>query len=429
MNRFSRLKAKPGIVTLLSARGLRTFGDGFGVIILPAYLSALGFSTFEIGFATSAALLGTAALTLTIGFIAPRYELRHLFLAGAGLIVFTGLAFPMVETIVPIVIVSFIGSINASAGDVGMMIPLEHSALARESADHDRTRLFARYSLIGALMASIGALAASLPDIFVKHGLTHLTALRVMFYAYALLGLTGMFLYSRLPQDHAHAEATPKTPLGPSRHIVYRLAVLFGVDAFGGGFIAQSLMALWLFKNFNMSLSAASLYFFWAGLLTSSSHLAAARISQRIGLINTMVITQVSSSLCLIAAAFAPSLSTVLTLLSLRALLSQMDIPTRSSYVVAVVTPPERPAAASVTIVARSLCQSISPAIAGALFAGPFSGLPLVIAGSLKLAYNGALLAMFRTTRPPEEKPANLAKNGLDDSDSTVSETASTAKP
>jgi len=403
MKRFSSIKTPPDLLCLYGARALRGFGDGFAIIILPVYLTAIGFSPQQIGIVASASLLGTAALTLVTGFVAPRFELRKLFLAGAGLIVFTGLVFPATQSIAPVLLVAFVGSINPSGGDLGMLVPLEHALLTRETADRDRTSVFARYSLIGSLTAAIGSLAAALPDILASHGWPRLGAIRLMFYFYAALGLLAVLLYRRLPRDHSHAAKAPTAALGPSKNIVYRLAALFSLDAFAGGFIVQSLLALWLFERFNLSLEAASLYFFCASLLGAISFPVAAWLSGRIGLINTMVYTHIPSSLCLIAAAFCSSLTAVLSLLLVRSALSQMDVPTRSSYVMAVVTPAERTAAAGVTAVPRSLASSISPAIAGFMLAGPFSGLPLVVCGCLKIGYDLALLRMFRHTRPPEE--------------------------
>jgi MFS family permease len=403
MKRFSSIKTPPDLLCLYGARALRGFGDGFAIIILPVYLTAIGFSPQQIGIVASASLLGTAALTLITGFVAPRFELRKLFLAGAGLIVFTGLVFPATQSIAPVLLVAFVGSINPSGGDLGMLVPLEHALLTRETADRDRTSVFARYSLIGSLTAAIGSLAAALPDILASHGWPRLGAIRLMFYFYAALGLLAVLLYRRLPRDHSHAAKAPTAALGPSKNIVYRLAALFSLDAFAGGFIVQSLLALWLFERFNLSLEAASLYFFCASLLGAISFPVAAWLSGRIGLINTMVYTHIPSSLCLIAAAFCSSLTAVLSLLLVRSALSQMDVPTRSSYVMAVVTPAERTAAAGVTAVPRSLASSISPAIAGFMLAGPFSGLPLVVCGCLKIGYDLALLRMFRHTRPPEE--------------------------
>ena len=196
----------------------------------------------------------------------------------------------------------------------------------------------------------------------------------------------------------------PATALGPSRGIVYKLAALFSIDAFAGGFAVQSLIALWLFERFELSLTAASVFFFWANVLAAFSYPVAAWLSKHIGLVNTMVFTHIPSSLCLIAAAFVPSLGTVLALLLIRAALSQMDVPTRTSYVMAVVTPPERSAAASVTAVPRSLASAVSPAIAGALLSTTAAGLPLVICGCLKIAYDLALLYSFQHVKPPEER-------------------------
>src|SRR5664279_130642 len=403
MTPVSLTRLPPDILCLYGARALRGFGDGFAIIILPVYLAAIGFSPQAIGIVASASLLGTAALTLITGFIAPRYELRQLFLAGAGLIVFTGLIFPAAETLTLVLLVAFIGSINPSGGDLGMLVPLEHALLTRETADRDRTSVFARYSLIGSLTAAVGSLAAALPELLAANGWSRLVAIRLMFYLYAALGLLAALMYRRLPRDHSHAASAPKSALGPSRNIVYRLAALFSLDAFAGGFVVQSLLALWLFQRFNLSLEAASLYFFCSSLLGAISFPVAAWLAGRIGLVNTMVFTHIPSSLCLIAAAFSSSLTVVLSLLLVRSALSQMDVPTRSSYVMAVVTPAERTAAASVTAVPRSLASSISPALAGFMLAGAFSGLPLVVCGCLKIGYDLALLGMFRHTKPPEE--------------------------
>ena len=397
-----QMKAPRDILSLYVARALRGFGDGFAIIILPVYLSAIGLSPQEIGLVASASLLGTAALTLITGFIAPRCELRTLSLAGAGLIAFTGMVFPALETIAPILLLAFVGSINPSSGDLGMLVPLEHALLTKETVDRDRTSVFAKYSLIGSLTSAVGSLAAALPEMLASSGWSKLSALKLMFYGYAALGMLAALLYRRLPRDHTRSDA-PRAALGPSRNVVYRLAALFSMDAFAGGFVVQSLLALWLFQRFDMSLEAASLYFFCASLLGAISFPVAAWLSRRIGLINTMVFTHIPSSLCLIAAAFCSSLTAVLSLLLVRAALSQMDVPTRSSYVMAVVTPAERTAAASVTAVPRSLASSISPAIAGFMLAGPFSGLPLVVCGCLKIGYDLALLAMFRHNKPPEE--------------------------
>jgi MFS family permease len=395
--------ARIDILLLYLARGVRGFGDGFAIIILPAYLAALGFSATQIGFVLSASLLGTALLTLGVGFIAPGHDLRNLLLAGAFLMIATGVVFPNVELLAVMAIVAFVGTINPSTGDLGVLVPLEHAMLAHEAPDEERTRTFARYSLIGALSMAAGSLAAALPDFMAFADIGRVSAFKIMFYAYAVLGLLCAALYQRLPRARMN-EARPSAPLGPSRGVVYKLAALFSLDAFAGGFVVQSLLALWLFERFDMSLTAASLFFFWTSTLSAFSYPVAAWLSKRFGLVNTMVFTHIPSSIFLIAAAFSPSLILTLALLLVRAALSQMDVPTRTSYVMAVVTPAERTAAASVTAVPRSLASSLSPALAGAMLATSFSGLPLVICGVLKIAYDIGLLFSFRHVKPPEEK-------------------------
>ena len=390
------------ISLLYLARGLRGFGDGFAIIILPAYMTALGFDAVAVGIVATASLLGTALLTLLTGWIAPRHE-RALLIFGAGLMAATGLAFPAVEHFVLIVLVAFIGTINPSGGDLGVLVPLEHAVLAKSASDDRRTHVFARYSLIGALCTAAGSLAATLPDFLVAHGGTTLGAFRLMFYAYAALGILSALLYRHVPRARG-AERAQQAPLGPSRGTVYKLAALFSVDAFAGGFVAQPLLVLWLFERFDLSLSAAGVFFFWSSTLSAFSYPVAAWIAKRVGLVNAMVFTHIPSSIFLILAAFSPNLYLALALLLLRSALSQMDVPTRTSYVMAVVTPAERLAAASVTAVPRSLASAISPAISGALLMTAFPGLPLVVCGALKIAYDLALLYSFRNIKPPEER-------------------------
>ena len=388
---------------LYAARSVRAFGDGFAVIILPAYLLAIGFDAVAVGLIATASLLGSALSTLAVGFFAARFDLRTLLIAGAILMLLTGLILPGVEHIAFIFVVAFIGTLNPSSGDIGPLVPLEHAMVARNVADRDRTRAFARYSLIGALAGAAGSLAAAVPDFLVPYGFTGLGALRAMFYAYAALALISAALYACLPIVPPEQEAARPTYLGPSKGIVYKLAALFSLDAFAGGFIVQSLLALWLFERFGLSLAEASVFFFWTGVLSAFSYPVAAQLAGKFGLINTMVFTHIPSSVCLILAAFSSNLTVVLGLLLVRAALSQMDVPTRSSYVMAVVTPAERTAAASVTAVPRSLAASLSPALAGFLLSMPFSGLPLVVCGTLKIIYDLLLLNSFRVVKPPEE--------------------------
>jgi len=389
---------------LYAARALRDFGDGFVAVLLPVYLTTMGLGPLEVGVVATLALFGSALMTLAIGLLGARTDQRRLLIGASGLMIATGLAFAASSSYAVVLVVAFMGTINPSSGSVSIFVPLEHAVLSRSVADRERTRMFASYSLIGALAAAAGALAAGSPDLLAAMGVSRLTALKAMFVAYAVLGLAGGFLYARLRADRTPAEEKSAAALGPSRGIVYKMAALFSVDAFAGGFAVQSLVALWLFNKFGLSLSAAGLFFFWSGVFAAFSFPVAAWLSKRIGLVNTMVYTHIPSSLCLIAAAMAPSVEVALGLLLVRAALSQMDVPTRSSYVMAVVTPPERPAAASVTSVPRSLAAAASPALAGALFAAGFEAWPLVICGVLKILYDLALLWAFRHIKPPEEQ-------------------------
>ena len=401
------VRRRSEIFYLYAARAARGCGDGFAAIVLPAYLSEVGFDPFQIGIVAATALLGSALMTLAIAFLSARYEVRTLLLICASLMVVTGIAIPNSQHLVFVLAIVFVGTMNPTTGDIGVHVPLEQASLAQSASDSGRTRVFARYSLIGALSIAAGALAAGTPDLLVSFGMGKIGSLQAMFYVYAALGLLGAVLYSYLPRAKAEHTAPKPTALGPSRRTVFKLAALFSLDSFAGGFAVQSLLALWLFERFELSLAAASVFFFWSNVLTAFSYPVAARLGKRFGLVNTMVFTHIPSSVCLILAAFSPSLTAVLVLLLVRSALSQMDVPTRTSYVMAVVTPAERAAAASVTAVPRSLASSISPALSGALLStSSFTGLPLVICGVLKIVYDLSLLFSFRHVKPPEEAPS-----------------------
>ena len=389
---------------LLIGKALRSIADGYVSILLPAYLLQLGLSAFQVGALTTATLLGSAALTIFTGIITATFGLRRPFIAASGLMVATGVAFSSLRAFWPLMLVAFMGTLNPSSGDVSIFLPLDHSLLSQSVADRDRTTLFAQYSLAGSLLGAVGTLLAGIPQLAVTRlGTTPLHAMQAMFWLYALIGFCAGLIYYRIVEPPRGTTATGPQSLGPSRGIVYRMAALFSVDAFGGGFFVQAILALWLFKRFDLSVAAAATLFFWTNLLIAASYLAAAPIARRIGLIRTMVFTHLPSSLCLIAIPFVSSLPAVVALLLVRSLLSQMDVPTRSSYVMAVVTPPERAAAAGVTSVPRSLASAISPTISGYLLSLSTFGSPLLIGGVLKIAYDLTLLIMFRHIRPPEE--------------------------
>jgi len=388
--------AEPFAAVLVAGRALRAFVDGYVAVLLPAYLLALGFDVWTVGVLGTATLLGSALATLAVGTWGHRFAQRRLLLAAALLMTATGLGFAGLSQFWPLLIVAFVGTLNPSSGDVSVFLPLEHAQLAGAAQGDARTQLFARYSLLASLAAAFGALAAAVPAwLASRSGVELVTALRLMFVGYAAVGLVLMLLYRGLPEPHATTGAE-RSALGPSRGIVFKLAALFSVDSFAGGLVLNSLMSLWLMQRFDLSLGAAGTFFFWSGLLAAASMLAAPWVARRIGLLNTMVFTHIPANLALIAAAFAPSLPLALGLLFFRAALSQMDVPTRTAFVMSVVTPAERAAAASVTAVPRSLASALSPSLTGLLFAAGWLATPLVACGVLKIGYDLTLWAACR---------------------------------
>ena len=392
-------------IRLLTAKGLRAFGDGFVSLLLPLYLLELGFGAFEVGLIASITLLGSGALTLAVGLTAHRFHYRSLLLAASALMAATGAGFATATQFWPLAVIALVGTLNPSSGDVSVFLPLEHAVLARVVDARDRTAAFARYSVVGTLVAAVGALAAGAPA-----ALAHATGwplratLQAMFVVYALLGVASAWSYRGLPRGLETPAAAARVPLHASRRAVYTRAALFSLDAFGGGFVVQSILALWLYQRFGLSPAAAGTLFFATGVLSALSYVVAVRIAARVGLVNTMVFTHLPANLCLVAIAFVPDLGAALALLLVRSALSQMDVPTRSSYVMAIVTPNERPAAASITAVPRSLAAAASPVLAGALLAVSPFGWPLLVAGGVKILYDVLLLVTFRTIRPPEER-------------------------
>jgi len=389
---------------LLWARGLRGFGDGFVSLSLPLYLITLGFSPLQVGVLATGTLLGSGMLTLAVGLNAYRFRYRALLLWAAALMTATGFAFASFNDFWPLLAIAVVGTLNPSSGDVSVFLPLEQAVLARVVSDRQRTAVFARYSLVGALSGAVGALFAGTSEVLAsKAHVDAKTALQAMFILYALLGIASGLVYRGLSPRIEVETGALAAPLHHSKRIVYTLATLFSLDSFAGGFIVQSMLALWLFQRFQLSIAVTGVIFFWTGVLSSISYLVAVRIAKRIGLVNTMVFTHLPANCMLVLVPFVPDLPWVIVLMLARSLLSQMDVPTRSSYVMAVVRPEERAAAASITAVPRSLASSVSPLLAGYLLAiSPF-GWPLVIAGALKIVYDLLLLTTFHKVRPPEE--------------------------
>jgi MFS family permease len=389
---------------LLWTRALRAFGDGYVSLLLPYYLTLLGFGALEVGILLTATLVGAGMMTLGIGLIAHRYRGRNLLMAVSFLLILVSVALTQATDFWPLLLIAAVGVLNPSSGDVTAFAPLEHSMLTRSVTPQSRTALFARYSLVGSLVGALGAQSAGIPALASAwFSLDIQAAVQLMFLVYAGLGATSLILYRSL-SPAIETPAAERAPLRKSRKTVYALAALFSLDAFGGGFAVQSLIALWLFHRFELSLVAAGTIFFWTSILAAFSYLVAARIARTIGLVNTMVFTHLPANLFLILVPLMPTLPLAILFLCLRSALSQMDVPVRSSYVMAVVSPEERTAAASVTAVPRSFAAAISPTFAGYLLSVSTFGWPLVICGALKIVYDILLLWMFRDVKPHEEK-------------------------
>jgi MFS family permease len=395
------------VLRVLAARGVRAFGDGFVALLLPIYLVERGFSALAVGTIVTGTLLGTALMTLWVGWIANRYSRRRLLLTAAVLMVATGVGFVAVTEFWPLLLIAVVGTMNPTSGDASIFVPLEQTVLTQTIAAEQRTALFARYSVVGSCATALGVLAAAFPDFAsVRTGCTRTAAMQLMFGLYAGLGLVAFFLYRPLSQAVEIADTVPTAPLGPSKKLVYGMAALFGMDSFGTGFLVQSLLALWLYQAFQVSVTTTAAILFWSGICSAVSYLVAVPIAARIGLINTMVFTHLPSNILLVLIPFAPNLATAMVLLLARSALSQMDVPTRTSYVMAVVAPEERAAAASITAVPKTFAWAAGSMISGYLLTLSTFGWPLLIGGIIKGVYDILLLIKFQKVRPPEEAGA-----------------------
>ena len=394
-------------VRVLVARGVRSFGDGYVALLFPIYLVDLGFSALAIGAIVTSTLIGTALLTLWVGWIANRHSRRLLLIAAAVLMTATGAGFAAVTNFWPLLVIAFVGTMNPTSGDASVFVPLEQTVLTQTIAARRRTALFARYSVVGSCMTALGVLAAALPDFMTAWtGCTRMAAMQLMFGFYAGLGLVALLLYRPLSPAVEMAEEAQKAPLHQSKRLVYGMAALFGMDSFGTGFLVQSLLALWLYQAFQVSVTTTATILFWSGICSAVSYLVAVPIAARFGLINTMVFTHLPSNILLILIPFAPDLVTAIALLLARSALSQMDVPTRTSYVMAVVAPEERPAAASITAVPKTFAWAAGSMISGYLLTLSSFGWPLLIGGVIKGVYDILLLIKFQKVRPPEEAGA-----------------------
>lgn len=389
---------------LLVARALRGFADGVASLLLASHLSWLGFDPFQVGVLVTATLLGSAALTLVVGLHGHRWQRRSILLSAAALMLATGLGFFQIGSFWPLLVVAFVGTLNPSGGDVSVFLPVEQAALAESAEGRARTTLFARYNIVGSVCAALGALASGTPAALARwRGLDPGAAHRQGFLVYAAVALLLALIYRGLPRGEGGGARVATRLSAASRRRVLELSALFSLDSFAGGFAVQSLVALWLFRRFALSVETAGAVFFGAGLLAATSQLLAPHLAARIGLLRTMVFTHLPANCFLILAALMPSAPLAIACLLLRMSVAQMDVPARQSYVMAVVAPEERAAAASITNVPRSLASGVAPLFAGAMLDRTTFGWPLVCAGAMKIVYDLLLLWRFRAIVPPEE--------------------------
>ncbi len=389
---------------LLATRAARGFADGIASVLLPSFLTRLGFSPLEVGAIVAATLLGSAALTLVVGLFGRRFPRRALLLGASALMFATGVGFFSATQFWPLLVIAFVGTLNPSAGDVTLFLPTEQAVLAEAAAPRHRTGLFAWYNLAGAFAGAVGSLASGAADALAQSAnLEAAFAERLGFLIYAALGAASALAYRKLSPAVEPPPAPPAPPLQKSRRVVLTLSALFSLDSFGGGFVVQSLLALWLFRRFALPLSTAAAIFFAVNLLGAISQLVSARIAARVGHVRTMVFTHLPSNFFLVLAGMAPTLPLAVLFLLLRAALSQMDVPARQAYVMAMVPREERAAASSVTNVPRSLAAAVAPVLAGALLDRSSYGWPLIIAGAVKAAYDVILYWNFSQRRPLDE--------------------------
>ena len=385
---------------IVAARGLRGFVDGLVSVVLTIHLLALGFSGFEVGAIVAGTLVGSAALTIAVGLVADRLDPRRVLVATAVLMIATGFGFATLTAFWPLLVVAILGTLNPSAGDVTLFLPTEQSVIAAATPARTRPTIYAWYNLAGGLAGAVGALVAGLPERVAS--LWHAPPGALAFIGYSVVGAGLALLYGGLALPAMPRRAADVAPLARSRAIVFRLTTLFSLDAFGGGFVVQSLLVLWLARRFGLSADRIGAVLFATGLLGALSQLASARLASRIGLVRTMVYTHLPANELLVIAGIVPHAGAAVGCLLARALLSQMDVPARQAYVMAVVPPEERAAAATLTAVPRSLASALPPLVVGMMLDRSVFGWPLVCGGVVKAIYDVLLLVQMRHVRSLE---------------------------
>ncbi|MBI2123317.1 MAG: MFS transporter, partial [Armatimonadetes bacterium] len=351
-------------------------------------------------------LAGSAALTILFTSVADRYGRRRMLSVSAVLMAGAGLLFALTNRYPLLILASLTGTIGATSGEVGPFLSLEQTILPQTVPPQRRNMLFGIYNTVGGLAGAAGSLFAATPVLLQRWlGWTELTALRIMFVLYAALAGIALVLILRLsprvelsPEDRALGGG-----LRESKRMVMRLSALFGLDSLAGGFVVQSLIAFWFHLRWGAGPELLGPIFLGVGVLQAASYLVAARVADRIGLINTMVFTHLPSNVLLMLVPAAPTLGAAIALILARHALAQMDVPTRQSYTMTVVAPAERAAAAGYTNVVRNLAQAVTPVISGYAMQVLSLGLPFVIGGGLKIIYDLTLFAMFRHTRVRED--------------------------
>ena len=394
---------------LFTTRIIRLFAYGFLSVALALYLAQVGLSEPEIGLLLTLTLVGDVPVTLWITTSADRIGRRRMLLLGAGLMVLAGLVFAFTHSFVLLVVTAIIGVISPSGNDIGPFLSIEQAGLTQIIPSRDRTKVFAWYNLVGSFATALGSLASGgLVQALQGSGMPVINSYQVVLVGYALFGIVLAALFAFLsPQVEVGvvSAATIRTRLGlhKSQKVVLRLSALFALDAFAGGFVVQSIMAFWFHEKFGVEPAVLGSIFFGANILAGISALLAARIAAKIGLINTMVFTHVPSNILLMLVPLMPTLPLAIIVLLLRFSISQMDVPTRQSYTMAVVEPDERSSASGITGIARTIGASIAPVLSTSMLANPMLGLPFIASGAIKLIYDFALYRSFQSIKPPEE--------------------------
>ena len=390
------------VVLLFTARSIRLFAYGALSVILALYLHEVGLSGSSIGLLFTLTLAGDAGVSLWITTTADRIGRKRMLLLGAALMVMAGIVFGVTGNIILLMIAGVIGVISPSGNEIGPFLSLEQAALSQLLPSEQRTKAFAWYNLTGSLAAAAGALAGGFLSQGLKlAGYADLDSYRAVIFGYAACGLLliALFLFLSPEVEAAATVPTKERVLGlhKSKGVVMRLSALFALDAFAGGFVIQSMVAYWFHIKFGLDAGVLGSIFFGANILAGVSALLAVPLANRIGLISTMVYTHIPSNVLLCLVPFMPTAGSAIVVLLLRFSISQMDVPTRQSYTMAVVAPDERSAASGVTAIARSIGASVSPALAGVLLASPaLLGAPFLVAGGLKIVYDLLLYRSFR---------------------------------